>query len=123
MNAFKINDSNKKAIMIKYLDKEACIFWGVESDPKWYASPKTDYETINWYDSIGYYIAHPSSGWTSGWDNVKCSLFVIQASGLCLKSMEDQIKSLRFINEYLKPYFDLIDHWKEKGYDPIQIEQ
>lgn len=138
MNAFQILDGDNKAISINLLDKEAAEFWGKEVHPKQYANPAKPREANeneidflrrsmlgNWFDIIGYQIANPLVEWTSGWNNVKCTLMSIALVDL-YKHFEDMDKTLVHIHaawEYNKPYFELIDHWESKGYQPKQIKE
>lgn len=124
--SFQIHNPQGIAIDLKELDKEACEFWKVEHNEILYAHPPLkEYWTNSWFDSIGWAIHHPE-GYTSKkespWNDVKCTLWTIQA-----RAMYKNLYSEEFLTElnttkiFLKPYFDLIDHWESKGYIPIKI--
>jgi hypothetical protein len=144
MSAFKIQNSLGEAITINELDKEAAEFWHKEVKERQYANPTPpfsnidnlegieltkakakhiSYEQNNWFDTIGWHIANPKCNYTSGWDNIKCSILVLHLEEFGTLPLVDQMERLQFANEYVKPYFELIDHWKTKGYKPIQIKE
>lgn len=158
MNSFQIHNSEGVAIPIRTLDEEAAALWGKEVDPKWYANPTPPFvnssnlegralalakvkhdigQWVNWYDAIGFKIAHPESKWASGWNNVKSSMWVVQVSDYYDDLFKEDIivdaatgKSYTLIEigiaatkQYLKPYYDLINHWEAKGYKPVQIKE
>jgi hypothetical protein len=144
MSAFKILNSNKEAIAINALDKEAAEFWKKEVKPRSYATPTPEFintnnlegrelmiaewdhsrnEKINWFDLIGWHIANPKVNYTTGWKNIKCSILSVHTESLALYSYEEQKILLEAANNYVKPYFDLIDHWCEKGFIPVQIKE
>lgn len=127
--SFEIHNPQGKAIGMYELDKEACEFWKVKSNPVHYAHPPLDkHYTNDWFSSIGWAIHHPEgyvSKDESPWNDVKCTLWTIQARGL-YKSLyhEDPLvmkAEIEAIEVFLKPYFDLINHWQSKGYIPIKI--
>lgn len=130
---FQIKDKEGNAIGMKALDAEVAAFWGKECDPKWYATPhKVTPEmdeceaafvntTGNWFDTIGWNIHNPQSNWTSGWDNVKNSIWLICANGRYKEIFED-LGVIYSIRVYMEPYFALIDHWAAKGYTPHKVE-
>lgn len=125
--SFKILNKDGEALTIKQLDAEAAEFWNKTVDPKWYANPSPEGTSVfkqrgNWFDTIGYQI-HSPGDYTSGWDNVKCSLWTIQVQGLYDKPVDELPEQIAFIKEYLKPYYDLINHWESKGYQPKQIKE
>jgi len=143
--SFQILDKDNNAVAINELDKQAAEFWGKEVDKESYASPAKRKEgestvqflrrEINWFDTIGYQIHSPNCTYTTGWDNVKASLWSIQSTGMYKdlfneKQYEDEDgKSwtsldirLQVTKEFLKPFFDLIDHWASLGYIPKQIK-
>lgn len=121
---FQIHNSNKEPIPISTLDAEAATFWGKELQSNKYAHPTDKLPSSNWFDTIGWCINNPQSNWTSGWDNVKCSLTNIQTADLALILFDTTQLELRLmsIRGYLKPYFDLIDHWEAKGYKPVKVD-
>lgn len=121
MNAFQILDKDNNPIPINELDKQAAEFWNVTFDAKWYASP-TEMGT-NWYDSIGFNIAYPGK-FTGGWDGVKIELITtnLQFAALNLIHKKPTATTIVSIIDHYKPYFDLIDHWANQGYQPKQIK-
>lgn len=114
--AFQIKDKQNNPISINKIDEEVAEFWGQEVHPKAYACPLNDGQrTMNWFDVVGYSI-HSGVKWTSGWEGIKCRLLSFHTDDLALKSEEDQIAALKSTNKYLKPYMELIDYFKTKGY-------
>lgn len=121
--SFQILASDDTPIPVNDLDKEAAEFWNTPLDGKWYASPNKGLTSVNWFDSIGWNIHHPTVTWTSGWNNVKCSMMAVQTAEYGMLPLEKQQEKLVYANAYLKPYFDLIDHWASKGYIPVRIKE
>jgi hypothetical protein len=137
---FQILNTEGKSISINELDAEAASFWNKPVHPKRYANPipqseidksegilKAQLETVtNWVDSIGWHINKPQIEWTSGWDNIKCSMWTLSVCdwGMVIMQPEfgDIASKIEGVKQYLKPYFDLIDYWKSKGYTPKQVE-
>lgn len=119
------------AIPINDLDKEASEFWKVDFDSKHYAhpfvaycAPSENHYTNNWFDTIGWAIHHPEM-YTKGWNDVRCTLWIIQAKSLYanLYSTEAFNKDLENIRKFLQPYYELIAHWESKGYKPVRIPE
>jgi len=124
--SFEIHDHEGNAIHLVQLDVEASQFWDVEVHNNAYVHPPLDkYYTNSWFDSIGFAISSPE-GYASKehpWDDVKCTLWTIQARAMYkLLYKEEFITELNTTRIFLKPYFDLIDHWQSKGYIPIKIK-
>lgn len=133
--SFQILNADNQPIAIKVLDQEIAAFWKVEVHEKYYANPLgklSDDDDIklmskkmsaNWFDTIGYAIHSPQSNWTDGWDNVKNSLWIIQANGYYkyLLDLETMAEVIKYVSEYLRPYFEVIDHLTSKGYQPKQV--
>lgn len=120
--SFQIKNKEGAAMTMKELDAEAAEFWKRPVDPKYYAQPEA--ALGSWYDIIGWEISEKRSNYASGWDGVKCGLFKnCMEGGALLKAEEEQIEKLKGVNQYLKPYFALIDFWKEKGHEPIQVNE
>lgn len=123
--SFQIHSPEGRVIPIDELDKEACELWKVEYHPACYAHPQLDnYYTNNWFDSIGWAIHHPEM-YTKGWNDVRCTLWIIQAKSLYanLYSTEAFNKDLENIRKFLQPYYELIAHWESKGYKPVRIPE
>lgn len=135
--SFEIHNPQDEAINLSELDKEAAAFWGKEAHPSNYAAPlgsnKDDASVDeilkamrgNWYDIIGWNIHHQSSNWTSGWNNIKASMWsVVSTSMYEYIFLEDDTLTLHIegAKAYLKPYFQLIDYWESKGYKPVQVK-
>lgn len=122
--SFQIHSPEGIEISLNALDLEACEFWKVEYDEKQYAHPNIEnYYTTNWFDAIGWAIHHPGD-YTKGWDDVKCTLWTIQARPLYKELWDEEalLEEIRAIRVYLAPYYELIDHWETKGYKPITIK-
>jgi len=120
-NSFQITNSVDHPIPLHELDREAAAFWGKQVHETSYATPTVSELGANWFDTIGAAIATPNSHYTTGWSNVKCTLWAVQVIGLGYESEDDQIRHVKDAQYYLKPYFALIDHWAKKGYKPVQI--
>lgn len=98
----------------------------------------------NWFDTIGYLIANEGN-YTSGWNNVVNNLI---GESLCrivrdfdnkdivnvvkFKKSEENTISLHekveisifgICLKYYKPYIQLINYWRSKGYRPKQIKE
>ena len=119
---FQILDKDGNAIIINDLDKEACDFWKQEYDPKFYASPKEMWG--NWFDVIGYKIHNPiDPNYTKGWGNVKHNMLLVSVGGLYQQvgNIHELHTKISGVNNYLLPYFQLIDHWESKGYQPKKV--
>lgn len=124
MNAFQILDSNGKPMPINVLDIEAANFWNVEIHPKSYAAPKCAFG--HWYDNIGWAIAHQTHVLDYGlnnWNTIKQYMLECHTGPFVELSPEAAGVSCCGIMRTLKPYFDLIDHWKSLGYTPKQIKE
>ncbi len=123
--SFQIKDKDGNAIGINTLDKEAAEFWAVPIKDKYYAEPMKDGKSVggNWFDNVGYAIHSPLTNHTSGWDNVRHTMWT-NLMGWSYKDPEHvQIDHLKNNNEYLKPYFHLITFWEAKGYTPHQVKE
>lgn len=133
---FQIHNKDDQAINLNELDKEAAEFWGKTLDKASYAYPtKGPDHTGNWFDVIGYQIHNPETNYTSGWNNIKASLWSVQSTSMYDKLFDEKKYvdndkeftsldiALMVTKEFLKPYFDLIDHWESKGYKPVQIKE
>lgn len=118
--SFQILNPQGEAISLEELDKEAAAFWNTDRNPGSYAHPDTpNHYTNSWYDAIGWAIYNPEK-YAEGWNDVKCTIWVIQARYLYNK-LHDPIQITREIKDihiFLKPYYELIDHWESKGYIP-----
>lgn len=120
---FQIVNKDNQAIAINELDNEACLFWQFECDAKWYASPKDQWG--NWFDMIGYKIHNPiDPNYTTGWDNVKHNMLLVSVGSFYkyVGNEEEMNKNMAGVHAYLKPYFELIDHWQSKGYQPKRTQ-
>lgn len=119
---FQIHNKEGISLTILQLDAEVAEFWNKPIHDKNYATPKKHATSINWFDNIGYNIHSPHVNYTSGWNNVKCSLLSVQTAEYGMLDVETQLRKLVFANEYLKPYFELIDYWNSLGYIPVKID-
>lgn len=118
--AFQIQTPEGVAIPLNKLDEEAATFWKLPVHPKSYVAPSSSKE--NWFDAIGWYISSPRVYYTTGWNNVKCNIYSILLMDLALYPIDVQMLKIKEASDYAKPYFDLIDHWEEKGYIPVQVK-
>ena len=144
MKAFRIKTKEGESITINKLDEEAAQFWNKEIETKGYANPTPKftnpdnltgieltkaeinhirYENMNWFDFIGYEIANPSiNGNETGWNKVRIGLLSkLIKPEMFKKTFKQQMEDVAFFNYYLNSYLKLIDHWEEKGYQPIQV--
>lgn len=119
--SFQIWDSEGKALTMKQLDIEVAQFWHPDDptvDPKWYSSPQGN-SGSNWFDTIGWAIHSPMSKFSGNpWKNVKITLWIIQTEDSWDNDEEKMTKEILASKRWLKPYFELIDHWASKGYTP-----
>jgi hypothetical protein len=135
--SFQIRNKEGQALFINDLDREACALWDKAYDEKQYVTPwkpdpeKSDLENTisevsgNWFDVIGHCIHSPQvDHWGKGWIPVKMSMslrhvnFALYDYFSKKAEMSETLDKIKFSLEYLKPYFDLIDHWEAKGYTP-----
>lgn len=127
--SFQILNKEGEAISLNSLDIEAGKFWHGEQfqpDKKYYCLPPEFPFGANWFDVIGYMIHSPMGNYTSGWNNVKCSLWTLHIRGDYDKAMGEfdvLANEIKQAIEYLRPFFALIDHWESKGYQPKQVNE
>lgn len=122
MNSFQIIGKDNQPLTLRALDSQASGFWNSDSDPKWYAAPKCSLGS--WYDNIGWAIAHQSHVLEYGinnWNTIKQYMLECHTGPFVRMSPEEAGVACCKIMRTLKPYFDLIDHWKSLGYTPKQI--
>jgi len=122
--SFQIHDLKGRAIPIIELEREVCEFWNVKEDARYYAHPDMlSHYTNSWFDTIGWAIRYPEN-YIKGWNDVRCTLWTIQAKSLYehLYDNENMQTHIERIQVFLKPYYDLIDHWESKGYIPVKID-
>ena len=145
---FQISNKEGEALKLNVLDQEAATLWGVEIDPKYYASPfkklvgpenynelseeeqkawrnkrienSRDRVTCNWFDNIGFIINKLR---TSDWEAVRADYLEPYLDRL--KKYEgkpdyEEAKEI-FLGGHVKSMCDLIDTWKEKGYQPVYV--
>ena len=124
---FLIKDKNGFAIAHSELDKDASKIWNIPNYIGRWASPSEEEFEKTWIEIIGRNISNPIVNITTGWNNVKSSMFVQQAEKMQIffsiphYSEEDQILKLRDIQLFLQPYYKLIKYWQNKGYTPHKI--
>lgn len=121
---FQIKNDKGIALSMNELDKEAAEFWGVPVHETNYAHPCNN-SIGNWFDTIGFNIHRPGT-YTSGWRNVIVTMYQMFSSGymiddkqrnnVVIKPIEEQIKRITDINEFMSPYVGLVNHWIAKGY-------
>jgi hypothetical protein len=145
---FEIRNKEGQALTLNALDQEAATLWGVDVENHTYASPfkklvgpenynelseeeqkawrkksldnARDRITCNWFDNIGF-IIHKLK--TSDWEAVRADYLEVYLDGL--KKYEgspdyEKIKEV-FLGGHVKAMCDLIDIWKEKGYQPVYV--
>lgn len=112
---FKILDNQGKAINNSDLDKEACLLWGIEVDERYYGSPyEGERRTTSWFDVIGWKIHFER---LTTWKAVKNSIRNDYLEDR--KELGDGLYGVKYMLEAQKPMFDLIYHWRNKGYKPV----
>jgi len=126
---FQIKDKDGKARTINDLDQDACTIWGVDINDEHYAEP---YERANnWFDEIGYLIHSPTTTcpYFSGWKEIKKNLMVMHMEGSFLKDdgkpqTSEYVAGMfqHLVDDYLKPYYELIDYWDALGYTPHKVD-
>lgn len=120
--SFEIHNPKGIVIPTEELNKEAAEFWGVKYDPDRETHPDLPHHWTNsWIGCIGYGISLGAE--LKNWDDVKFTLWILQCRPLCsaLYDRPEFERELKLVREFLKPYYELIDHWKSKGYIPIQL--
>lgn len=122
MNEFQIIGKSDQPLTLAALDSQASGFWKTDPDSKYYAEPNTN-SLGNWFDTIGWGIAnHPHKGHgKNNWKSVKQQMFEVHTYSFVELSPEEAGVRCCQLFRTLKPYFDLIDHWKSLGYTPKQI--
>lgn len=127
---FQIKDKEGDAIAINILDKEVCEFWGIDVHKKHYAVPVK--RGSNWFDAIGHMIHSPLTvaPYYGGWKEVKKNLILMHLESSMLKDdgtiqEGDWVKGMfeHTVNDHMKPFLTLIDHWEGKGYTPHQVKE
>lgn len=98
---------------MKQLDEEAAHFWDRPVDPKWYAKPEDKLSVTNWFDRIGWDISETKAKtWNQVRDKMKADCGMMSKDG----------QEFDIYLEIMKPYFNLIKYWEDKGYLPRGIE-
>lgn len=145
---FQIKNSAGEALKLVDLDQEAATLWGVEVDPKYYASPfkklvnpeninalseeernewkrkvldnTRDRMNCNWFDNIGF-IIHKLK--TSDWEEVRADYLEVYLEGLKEHEGKPDYEEAKeaFLGGHVKAMCELINLWKEKGYQPEYI--
>lgn len=110
---FQILDSNKNAITIGNLDREAADFFGVEFDDKLYACPKGK-RGLDWFNWIGYSIARQPKKGNREWREIIGDM--TSTCAIC-KDKDEFFKDF----ENLRELIELCFHWKAKGYIPVSL--
>ena len=96
---------------------------------------------LNWYDIIGWNIAQQGN-YTTGWQNVVYTMAAENLGRRLIDLHKDKpIKLATFVGDdtihledsyekklyatfnYYKPFIDLINHWMDKGYVPVKVEE
>lgn len=119
---FQIKDAQGNPVILKELDCQAAEFWTVPMHEKWYAAPRKQGVSTNWFDSIGWNIHYNQAIYrvrtddVITWEMVKESMMLTHIDLL----HEDVCKKIGFARLYLIPYFSLVDHWASMGYIPIK---
>jgi hypothetical protein len=124
--SFQIIDIDNQPIPLSLLDIDAAEIWGKEPDVKYYATPfhkpeegfksiKEEFEfhrsNSNWFDTIGYYIHFKR---LECWDKIIADF---------LEPYKDFNQEEVLNHPHIKPYLDLMNKWKEKGYKPKFVEE
>jgi hypothetical protein len=136
---FQILDKDGNPISISVLDVDVAIFWNKPVSSKHYVSPgKEENMFMNWFDRIGGCIENQGH-YTSGWDNIIHELWkdcqshffdngeflplIIDTETSMDIVLPDSVKT-GLLGQWLynKPYMDLINYWKFKGYQPKKID-
>lgn len=125
---FQILNEQNEPILLKKLDQEAAEFWKVDHKDNFYVCPQSDDKMINsslkrrnWFNHICYKIHEQN---LNNWDMV---LMAYIQPFIDLDDPEfNKLTYLEKINElfndpYMKPYIDLILHWKSKKYTPKPV--
>lgn len=153
MSAFQILDKEGQPVSINKIDEIAAKFWKQEPHPKSYAVPKPPSEfkdevsfffQSNWFDAIGWNIAHQGNSCT-GWANVVASMishmnmnFIDTSDGYKDRPVklaqfepvgnnklslpeETEIRIYATL-KWAEPYVALINHFQSLGFTPKQIK-
>lgn len=104
---------------INEIDEIAAKFWGVEVSTKYYAEPKTYKQ--NWFDIIGWSINQIDC---KHLDKNNLSMSEIASFMMYQQSrFSDEIDVDHFIEwaNWLKPYFDLCEYFKQLNIVGVQL--
>ena len=129
---FQILNAEGVAIPINKIDREVAEFWGNKCLDNEYAKPLSRdkfpegikgsleyYQQTNWFDKIGWLI---KDEWCT-WKSLKGDIIACQKDLIAESLFNDDFMELvKLFRELYKPWFDLIDHFKSKGYTPKQVE-
>lgn len=98
--AFQIHNNLGQVQDLYNMDKLAAEFWGVQYDPKEWASPNPDsVYSLNWKDLIGFQIHKGATTW----------------------GMVDLALSNLHSNPAYLPFRELMTYWAELGYVPVPV--
>lgn len=107
---FQILNNENIPMTMQQLDESAAEFWGVEISDS-YVAPKGYYWACSWFDYIGAAIAACDKDHLE-WSDVIGHLCGVMA--ICESKTDSYLRRL----DALKPFLDLIFHWKELDYTP-----
>ena len=108
----------------------------LEGDELFLAKMKYEFNhRNNWYDAIGWYIAESKAieyPDTISWKNVMNAMMGNSLLDCFMKRDDIEIcdpfnipspcmENLQGTLLYYQPYFQLIKHWKDKGYIPVRV--
>lgn len=126
--AFEIRYRNGEVIPSHVLNEEASKLWGVEIDgdfvyPNFAKTDKRDDpKTYHWANVIGPSIQDESIRLQPTWVTVKEIMFTNRMVDYWDESFPELKYAADDILDYLRPYLELIDLWRELGHVPIKIK-
>jgi len=119
---FQILNTEGQIISANKLDLIVAEFWGVQFEDTKYAEPLVSFG--NWFDMIGFGIA-TNKDWshfgTKSWNSVKVYILHIHTPAMVVLSPEEAGVEMCGVMDYLKPYFELINHFESQGFTFKQL--
>lgn len=111
---FSVVDKDNVPVPMEELDKIAREIWGCGPDPAEYAVPNE--KDSPWPEVIQAALDHPCSVIAVNWNGVKNGIWVAEMWGLGSKTKDEQQEGFNRAQDYIAPYFKLINHWEFLGY-------
>jgi hypothetical protein len=116
--SFKIKNKEGEALTQRELDEDATYIYKYEGEGLAHP-PGKDSIDHRWDIMIGYQIDRPELTNFNDeitWKFIKDCLYAKYLKNLHEDTIEEQHGYLDYIQDHLKPHFELINFWQEQGY-------